>query len=246
MTDTDVVVTKIEPEDDPPKPTPPRGGRGRTTQRMSLRARVTMLAAACVAGAVALVSLGAFVTVRNNLYSQLENELVQRALEVAASPIQPDFQGNRRINAGPFQFSDIQFDIVDADGNTKVGISPASNRLPHDLLGPDEKAVAAAQDDVVGEVRVRLRGRRRAVPGDPQLRAGGQRTTERGPEHPQVAESGADPDQRRRCAGRRARGHRCGQRWAAPGAPADRGDRTCRHPATCARSRSAGTTNWPG
>jgi two-component system sensor histidine kinase MprB len=145
VTDTDVVVAKIEPEDDPPKPTPPRGGRGRTTQRMSLRARVTMLAAACVAGAVALVSLGAFVTVRNNLYSQLENELVQRALEVAASPIQPDFQGNRRINAGPFQFSDIQFDIVDADGNTKVGISPASNRLPHDLLGPDEKAVAAGK-----------------------------------------------------------------------------------------------------
>ncbi len=47
------------------------GGR----RRMSLRVRVTWLAASCVAGAVALVSLGAYLTVRQNLYDQIDASL---------------------------------------------------------------------------------------------------------------------------------------------------------------------------
>ena len=42
-------------------------------KRVSLRSRVTLLAASCVAGAVALVSLGAYWTVRENLYTQLDD-----------------------------------------------------------------------------------------------------------------------------------------------------------------------------
>jgi two-component system sensor histidine kinase MprB len=146
VTDTELVTPDTRAEDDNPTTVipRPRAGRRRSSQRMSLRTRVTMLTAACVAGAVALVSLGAFVTVRNNLYSQLESQLVTRVLEVAAAPIQPDFEGNRRINAGPFQFSDIQFDIVDRGGTSKVAtIQPSVDRLPHNLVGRDEKAVAA-------------------------------------------------------------------------------------------------------
>ncbi|HEX3588895.1 MAG TPA: HAMP domain-containing sensor histidine kinase [Pseudonocardiaceae bacterium] len=111
---------------------------------MSLRTRVTMLAAACVAGAVALVSLGAFVTVRNNLYSQLETELTQRALEVAdASNRTSPFNGSMSVDVGPFQFSDIKFDIVDSNGTSHVNfVNDPTNKLPRNLVGHAEKAVA--------------------------------------------------------------------------------------------------------
>jgi len=58
---------------------------------MSLRTRVTVLVAACVAGAVALVSLGAFVTVRNNLYSKLQEQLMAKTVAVA--------QAGKRVRA---------------------------------------------------------------------------------------------------------------------------------------------------
>jgi two-component system sensor histidine kinase MprB len=71
-----------------------------------------MLVAACVAGAVALVSLGAFVTVHNSLYSKLQEQLMAKAVAVAQAG--PSGFGDRmNINAGAFQFSDIQFDVVD-------------------------------------------------------------------------------------------------------------------------------------
>jgi two-component system sensor histidine kinase MprB len=131
-------------EPDMPSDRRRRGGRW-SAQRISLRTRVTMLAAACVAGAVALVSLGAFVTVRNNLYSQLESQLMQKAVLVAQAPVEGGFDGNMRISAGPFQFSDIQFDIVDGSGNTHVTITPSNNRLPSSLVGSQERAVAAGK-----------------------------------------------------------------------------------------------------
>lgn len=52
-------------------------------QRASLRARVTWLAAFCVAGAVALVSLGAYMVVRKSTYDALDDGLRQRAATVA-------------------------------------------------------------------------------------------------------------------------------------------------------------------
>jgi two-component system sensor histidine kinase MprB len=52
-----------------------------------------LLAAICVAAAVALVSLGAFFTVRDSLYRQVDQNLVDRATEVAAGPLsRPDLQ----------------------------------------------------------------------------------------------------------------------------------------------------------
>jgi two-component system sensor histidine kinase MprB len=70
---------------------------------MSLRTRVTVLVAACVAGAVALVSLGAFVTVRNSLYSKLQEQLMTKALAVAQAG--PSGFGDRMtIDTGAFKF----------------------------------------------------------------------------------------------------------------------------------------------
>jgi two-component system sensor histidine kinase MprB len=54
---------------------------------MSLRTRVTLLAAACVGLAVALVSLGAFMTVSSSLHQQLTSSLVQRATAAANGPL---------------------------------------------------------------------------------------------------------------------------------------------------------------
>lgn len=115
-------------------------------QRISLRTRVTMLTAACVAGAVAIVSLGAFVTVRNNLYGQLTTQLQTKASLVAQTQV-AEFGGQMSVNTGPFQFSEIQFDIIDKNGTSQVRISPDSNRLDQDLIGPAEKAVASGRAD---------------------------------------------------------------------------------------------------
>jgi two-component system, OmpR family, sensor histidine kinase MprB len=119
-------------------------GTRRSTQRMSLRTRVTVLVAACVAGAVALVSLGAFLTVRNSLYSKLQEQLMAKAVAVAQAG--PSGFGERmNINTSAFQFSDIQFDLVDKNGVSHVNFtsSAASLELPHGLVGRAEKSVAA-------------------------------------------------------------------------------------------------------
>jgi two-component system sensor histidine kinase MprB len=119
-------------------------GTRRSTQRMSLRTRVTVLVAACVAGAVALVSLGAFLTVRNSLYSKLQEQLMAKAVAVAQAAPQ-GFGERMNINASAFQFSDIQFDFVDKNGVSQATFSgsAASLELPHGLVGRDEKSVAA-------------------------------------------------------------------------------------------------------
>jgi two-component system, OmpR family, sensor histidine kinase MprB len=103
-----------------------------------------MLVAACVAGAVALVSLGAFVTVRNSLYSKLQEQLTAKAAAVAQAG--PSGFGDRmNINTGVFQFSNIQFDVVDKNGVSHVSFtsSAAGLQLPHGLVGRAEKGVAA-------------------------------------------------------------------------------------------------------
>src|SRR5690606_41804468 len=53
---------------------------------MSLRRRVTLLAATCVAGTVALVSFGAYWTMRADLYETLDEELIERAEDAVQSP----------------------------------------------------------------------------------------------------------------------------------------------------------------
>jgi len=144
VTDTAVEDTPVS-DTTPTTNTRPMRRPARPSQRMSLRTRVTVLVAACVAGAVALVSLGAYATVRNSLYAQLRDQLITRALAVAQAPLSGGPDGDMRVDTGPFQFSTIKFDIVDRHGVSHVDITPLDNQLPHSLIGSSEEAVASGQ-----------------------------------------------------------------------------------------------------
>jgi two-component system sensor histidine kinase MprB len=83
-------------------------------RRVSLRSRVTILAAACVAGAVALVSLGAYLIVRQNLYQQLDDNLRARATAAVTSPV---VSNQLQEIPGAFLAStDLQIGQLSADG----------------------------------------------------------------------------------------------------------------------------------
>ncbi|PRX50062.1 two-component system sensor histidine kinase MprB [Prauserella shujinwangii] len=116
----------------------------RRGRRFSLRRRVTLLAAMCVAGAVALVSLGAYLTVRENLYQQLDDSLTERAMAAVRSPTVQD-----RLQEIPGAFlvsSDIQIGVLLANGNL---VYPKDGTPPP--TGPAELEVAK------GAVESRLR-----------------------------------------------------------------------------------------
>jgi two-component system, OmpR family, sensor histidine kinase MprB len=94
----------------------PRAGK----RRVSLRSRVTLLAAFCVAGAVALVSLGAYWTVRENLYTQLDDTLWQKAqstvqngwiLQTSSGP----------LPAGLLGLSGVEVALIDDQGTVLIG-----------------------------------------------------------------------------------------------------------------------------
>ncbi|MEU4447886.1 HAMP domain-containing sensor histidine kinase [Actinosynnema sp. NPDC050801] len=83
-------------------------------QRVSLRARVTLLAAFCVAGAVAVVSLGAYMTVSRNLHDQMDENLRQRAQAAANAP-----KVNNDVTEIPGAFlaaGDIRIGVLDVTG----------------------------------------------------------------------------------------------------------------------------------
>ena len=134
----------------PPKPdtdqTPDPKQNERRPQRITLRARVTWLTAMCVAVAVAVVSLGAYITVRYYLYSQAESDLVSQADSMAsgshAHPVGTGQQLN--LSLGTMQFSDIRVDIVDQDGKSYFSDDPIS--LKNGDVSAAEKAVAAGTD----------------------------------------------------------------------------------------------------
>ncbi|OZM73476.1 two-component sensor histidine kinase [Amycolatopsis antarctica] len=87
-------------------------------RRFSLRARVTMLAAICVAGAVALVSLGAYVIVRDNLNQQLDDTLTERAnAAVRTAVVGPEL---RLIPAAFLTSADIRIGLLGSGGQLQV------------------------------------------------------------------------------------------------------------------------------
>jgi two-component system, OmpR family, sensor histidine kinase MprB len=86
--------------------------------RVSLRSRVTWLAATCVAGAVALVSLGAYITVRTNLYDQIDNSLAQKAVNtVRSSAVAETSVGS--FPAAFLALTDVDFAVIDDQGNVE-------------------------------------------------------------------------------------------------------------------------------
>jgi two-component system sensor histidine kinase MprB len=124
--------------------TPPATQTNSTSRRFSLRSRVTLLAAACVAGAVALVSMGAYFTVQENLYQQIDDTLAQRAQAAVRSP--PVSTRLQQIPGAFLVSTDIQIGLLSAEGQLaypKDGAPPS--------VGSSELAVAR------GEQRMSLR-----------------------------------------------------------------------------------------
>ncbi|MGW3472766.1 ATP-binding protein [Saccharopolyspora sp. NPDC000995] len=124
------------PAPPPPDLDPHERPKGRF-QRVSLRNRVTWLAAICVAGAVALVSVAAFITVRDSLYQQLDDNLTERAVEAAEGPLvrTSDLQ---QVPVAFFVAQNFKISVLSADG---VVVGP-NDRPPISL---DELAVAKGQ-----------------------------------------------------------------------------------------------------
>ncbi|MGW4394963.1 HAMP domain-containing sensor histidine kinase [Amycolatopsis nivea] len=118
----------------------PRGTRW-STRRFSLRGRVTLLAAACVAGAVALVSLCAYLVVRNNLLTQLDDNLLARAQAAANSPQVPTDQ-LREVPGALLASADLQIgqlngltgDLIYPQPGTRPPVGPAEVRVATGVL----------------------------------------------------------------------------------------------------------------
>lgn len=111
-------------------------GNGGPKRRISLRARVTLLAAACVAGVMVLVSLGAYYTVFNDLYQQVDDNLQIRAVAAAQAP--QVRQGIQEFPGALLSSTDIQIGVLDADGVAHI---PPGGRTPP--IGALEVGVAA-------------------------------------------------------------------------------------------------------
>jgi two-component system sensor histidine kinase MprB len=91
----------------------------------------------CVAGAVALVSLGAYLTVSTNLYAQVDQNLRQRA-DNALKETVPTGTTYSDLYAA---LSDVKFVIIDKDGEQLTEMPPS--QVPP--YGPEEQAVAAGR-----------------------------------------------------------------------------------------------------
>ncbi|WP_183176593.1 HAMP domain-containing sensor histidine kinase [Amycolatopsis bartoniae] len=101
------------------------GPERKPRRRISLRARVTLLAAACVAGVMVLVSMGAYITVYNNLYQQVDDNLQVRAVAAAQTP--QVRQGIQEYPGAILSSTDIQIAVLDSDGAPLI---PPGGRRP--------------------------------------------------------------------------------------------------------------------
>lgn len=111
----------------------------RGTRRFSLRMRVMLLAVLCVGGTLALVSLGAYFTVRSNMYQQFDDSLVERAAAAVGSPVVQS-----RVQAIPGAFlvsSDIQIGLLTAQGEL---VHPRAGSAPP--WGKEELAVSTGAE----------------------------------------------------------------------------------------------------
>jgi two-component system sensor histidine kinase MprB len=108
------------------------------TQRISLRSRVTLLAAMCVGGAVALISIGAYLTVSNSLYQQIDDTLAAQAQ--AAVSDEQGFVESPTVGRFPtalLSLTTLEFAIIDGGGNSLFDIG---QRKP--AIGLEERRVA--------------------------------------------------------------------------------------------------------
>jgi two-component system sensor histidine kinase MprB len=137
------------PQAAPPK-TNGTGDEEERPRRVSLSARVTLLAAICVAGAVALVSFGAYLTVQHSLYTQAQTDLLSEAEAAANSTHSNVFSGGLTFVPPSDTFSNVSISLIDETGK-QVALkngddTPYTHNVPSYLIGPDERSVAKADD----------------------------------------------------------------------------------------------------
>jgi two-component system sensor histidine kinase MprB len=107
-------------------------------QSVSLRKRVTLLAAFCVAGAVALISLAAFWTVRGDLYSQLDASLKADAQKLVTNITVAE--GGAQIPQYFQELTGVRYDFIDATGQSQL-----TGPVSRPSVTPAEVAVAGGQ-----------------------------------------------------------------------------------------------------
>jgi two-component system sensor histidine kinase MprB len=136
--------------------------RSHGRRRVSLRSRVTWLAASCVAGAVALVSLGAYLTVRQNLYDQIDSSLERKAYNVVHSEAAVETPAGEPLFPAAFlSLTDVQFAVINDAGTV---VFPDRTYAPP--IGPGEIAVATGERQASLRTDGRTSSRVYAVPYD--------------------------------------------------------------------------------
>lgn len=130
----------------------------RAAEQVSLRMRVALLSAIMVGMAAAGVSAAAFYVVRGSLYSDLDDQLRQRAVTVVSSGL---LSNQYNLPAAALYGSDIRVGLIDARGN---GYTVPDSPPPP--IGADERDVAGGRQPTslhtVRDLRVL------AVPAGPQ------------------------------------------------------------------------------
>jgi two-component system, OmpR family, sensor histidine kinase MprB len=105
--------------------------------RRSLASRVILMTTMAVCFAVALVALGAYVTVKMSLESSLDNSLLDRAHRAASSGTLADLT-NEQVPSWATGAADVRIFVMRADGHAFTTDENASTAP----LGPQEVAVA--------------------------------------------------------------------------------------------------------
>jgi two-component system sensor histidine kinase MprB len=120
---------------------------GRWHYRRSLASRVTLLTTMAVGLAVAFVALGAYMTVRMQLQSTLDESLMDRAHQTAQAPSVVDFQTGARVPAWALVATDVRIALVSAEGEI---YKPEQLEDSPKIGGPE---VAVARGDSTSSIR---------------------------------------------------------------------------------------------
>ncbi|MGW7681137.1 sensor histidine kinase [Kribbella sp. NPDC054772] len=111
-----------------------------TLHKLSLHARVTLLAAVAVGLAVAIVSVAAYITVRQQMYQNLDDSLIQRAGQASQKGVLTNLENLRRASADALGLSDIRVGVLSADG-----VQYGAQNSPLPPMGDDELQIARDQ-----------------------------------------------------------------------------------------------------
>ncbi|MEV8377747.1 ATP-binding protein [Kribbella sp. NPDC056861] len=108
--------------------------------QLSLHARVTLLAAVAVGLAVAFVSIGAYMTVRQQMYRNLDDSLKDRAVQAANNKVLTNYFNLRNVSSDALGLSDIQLGVY-LDTGQKLGAKQST------LPPMNDTELAVAQGD---------------------------------------------------------------------------------------------------